>query len=158
MFFPFSDWQQPCLWKADVTWVTGKGWTLESREQFLQNTRHPFVRVTGVLPRATEPLQSARVKGLFGKAAFQSVSGTCSKWCITWRCIIYAIVLWGLCIPTPQKRCNSCIYFFPLPLVKYRHKDVLEAEMLAELYPVTRVLYIKQKRFILLIMQSEMQW
>lgn len=49
------------------------------------------------------------------------------------------------------------IYFFLLPLVKHRNEDVLRAEMLAELYPITRVLYIKQKRFILLIMQSEMK-
>lgn len=36
--------------------------------------------------------------------------------------------------------------FFPLLLVKFRKKDVLKAEMLAELHPITRVLYIKQKR------------
>lgn len=57
-------------------------------------------------------LQPGRVKALCRKAAFHSVSGTSSRWSITWRCIIYAIVLWGLWIPKCKKHCMTQIDFF----------------------------------------------
>jgi len=55
---------------------------LEVLKVVFANHAAPVLWVTGedgVLPRAAEPLQSDGVKGLFTKAAFQSVSGTCRR-------------------------------------------------------------------------------
>lgn len=123
---------------------------LRVTQWLLQNIQDPFVWVIGeggVFPRAAEPLQSWWCEGLLRKAPSLSVSGTCLRQCRTWWCIIYVIVLWGLWIPQYKKLCMTHIYFFsPLLSVKFRKKDALKAEMLAELHPITRVLYIKQKR------------